>query len=451
MSLTDESCCVSVFDFIPSTDWAAIRARTSTADMTTEIQNAINHVAGVSGVGGGCVCLPAGTYQVDGTIELKKNVTLEGTGQRGSILRHTATGNVNCLESKWDINASTPVHIAVRSLGIVNTAGTANTGAGIYERGGTYVAFEDLLIENFKYGIILNQSELADIDLCTIQMQSLASIWLVNGHDITPTAAIGYTNRISVTRCQLNGASDGVGEGYCILDDGGVCHAFRDNNYNGSWTHIRAAGVSNLLVSGGEFEGAGDVSIHLTNTRRSGNPDGGGVGGCGAVLLENCALFPIANTASVQIDNCDHLTLLGNGFGGISGTAVASIVGMANANKVTEAGTSMAGNHALFDSAGPSTTRLYAATAGVFGTATYDPPSLALGASGPIQTMTVSGVQLGDPVEDVSFSLDSAGVAFHAWVSATDTVSYFAQNVGGANPTNLGSGTLRVKVRRRDF
>ena len=446
MSLTDESCCVSVFDFIPSTDWAAIRARTSTADMTTEIQDAIDHVADA---GGGCVCLPAGTYQVDGTIELKPNVTLEGAGQRGSILRHT--GSSHCLLSDWPVNSSTAVHIAVRSLGIINTAGGSNTGAGIYDVGGTYLSFQDLLIENFKYGIILNQSELVDIDLCTIQMQSLASIWLVNGYDLTPTAASGYTNRISVTRCQLNAASDGVGEGYGILDDGGVCHAFRDNNYNGSWTHIRAAGVSNLLVSGGEFEGAGDVSIHLTNFRRSGNPSGGGVGGCGAVLLENCALFPIVDTASVQIDSCDHLTLLGNGFGGISGTAVASIVGMNNANKVTEAGTSMAGNHALFDTAGLSTTRFYSQTAGLFGTATYDPPSLALGASGAIQTMTVTGVALGDPVEDVSFSLDSAGVVFHAWVSAANTVSYFAQNVAGANPTNLASGTLRVKVRRRVF
>lgn len=447
MSLTDESCCVSVFDFIPSTHWATIRDRTNTSDMTAYIQDAIDHVGDEEGAKGGCVCLPAGTYQVNGTIQLRKKVTLEGAGQRGSILRHTATGNINCLESLWDINSSTPVHIAVRALGIVNDNGANNTGAGIYERGGSYVAFEDLLVEGFRYGIVLNQTELADIDLCTIQLQSLASIWLVNGVDITPTAAPGYTNRISITRCQLNGAYDGVGEGYCILDDGGVSHSFRDNNYNGSWTQIRAAGVANLMVSGGEFEGAGNVIVHLSSLRRS----GGGVGGCGAVLLERCDFFPNPNRPAVQVDNCDHLTLLANGFGNSGNTAVASVTGMANVNKLTELGSSSASVGPLFDGTGAATARVYSTTAGVFGTATYDPPSLALGASGVIQTMTVSGARLGDPVEDISFSADQAGVVFHAWVSAADTVSYFAQNAAGANPVNLPSGTLRVKVRRRVF
>jgi hypothetical protein len=443
MSITDNSCCVSLFDFIPETQQAAIRARTSTIDMTATIQAAIDHIA--TSEGGGCLCLPAGTYRVQGTIQLKQKVTLEGAGQRGSILLHTGTGN--CLESIWPLNSSTPVDIRVRSLGIINNAGGSNTGAGIYEQGGTYVAFEDLLIENFKYGIILNQSELVDIDLCTLQLQSLASIWLVNGTDITPTASYGFTNRISVTRCQLNGAYDGVGEGYCILDDGGICHTFRDNNYNGSVTHIRAAGVGTLLVSGGEFEGAGGNNIHLTYFRRS----GGGVGGCGSVLLENCALIPTANHSAIQIDNCEHLTLVGNGFGNTSNAAVAIISGMTNVNKLTEAGSTTNSIGPLFDGPGGATARVYSLTAGLFGAATYDPPSLALGASGAIQTMTVTGVQLGDAVEDVSFSLDQAGVVFNAWVSAANTVSYFAQNVAGANPTNLGSGTLRVKVRRRVF
>jgi hypothetical protein len=447
MSVTDDSCCISLFDFIPETQQAAIRARTSTVDMTATIQAAIDHV---ENEGGGCLCLPAGTYRVNGTINLKKKVTLEGAGQRGSILLHTGTGN--CLASVWPLNSSTPVHIAVRSLGIINNAGANNAGAAIYEQGGTYIEFEDLLIENFRYGIVLNQSELVDIDLCTIQMQLLASIWLVNGVDITPTAHTGYTNRISVTRCQLNGASDGVGEGYCILDDGGVCHSFRDNNYNGSWTHIRAAGVVNLLVSGGEFEGAGDVIVELTYTRRSlvGNA-GGSVGYSGAVLIENCGLFPVLNRSSIKIVSCDHLTLIGNCFGNTGNAAVANVVGMNNANKVTEAGSSTESVGPLFDSPGLATTRFYSTTAALFGTATYDPPSLAPGASGAIQTMTVNGVSLGDPVEDVSFSADQAGVVFHAWVSAPNTVSYFAQNVAGANPTNLPSGTLRVKVRRRVF
>lgn len=83
-----------------------------------------------------------------------------------------------------------------------------------------------------------------------------------------------------------------------------------------------------------------------------------------------------------------------------------------------------------------------------YGTATYNPPSLAAGAKDTIQTMTVTGVALGDQVEDISFSVDLAGARIHAWVSAANTVSYYAINENGANPLDLASGTLRVTVRQ---
>lgn len=81
-----------------------------------------------------------------------------------------------------------------------------------------------------------------------------------------------------------------------------------------------------------------------------------------------------------------------------------------------------------------------------YGTATYNPPSLAAAAKDTIQTMTVTGVALGDKVDEVSFSLNLAGARIHAWVSAANTVSYYAINENGANPLDLASGTLRVKV-----
>ncbi len=83
-----------------------------------------------------------------------------------------------------------------------------------------------------------------------------------------------------------------------------------------------------------------------------------------------------------------------------------------------------------------------------YGSATYDPPSLAAGAKTTIQTLTVTGVALGDKVEDVSFSVNLAGARIHAWVSAANTVSYYFINENGANPLDLASGTLRVKVRQ---
>lgn len=83
-----------------------------------------------------------------------------------------------------------------------------------------------------------------------------------------------------------------------------------------------------------------------------------------------------------------------------------------------------------------------------YGSATVDPASLAAGAKTTIATMTITGAALGDRVEDTSFSLDLAGARIHAWVSAANTVSYYFVNENGANPLDLASGTLRVKVRQ---
>jgi hypothetical protein len=80
------------------------------------------------------------------------------------------------------------------------------------------------------------------------------------------------------------------------------------------------------------------------------------------------------------------------------------------------------------------------------GSATYDPPSLAAAAKTTIQTMTVTGVALGDKVDEVSFSINLAGARIAAWVSAANTVSFYFINENGANPLDLASGTVRVKV-----
>jgi hypothetical protein len=80
-------------------------------------------------------------------------------------------------------------------------------------------------------------------------------------------------------------------------------------------------------------------------------------------------------------------------------------------------------------------------------TQTFDPGSLATNAATALQTVTVTGAALGDAV-DVTFSLDAAGVQFLGFVSAADTVKYYAVNLAGANPVDLASGTVRVLVRK---
>lgn len=79
------------------------------------------------------------------------------------------------------------------------------------------------------------------------------------------------------------------------------------------------------------------------------------------------------------------------------------------------------------------------------GSASYDPPSLADGAS--VSTaITVEGAALGDFVESISFSQDLQGVQMTGWVSAANTVAVrFRNESGGA--VDLASGAVRIVVR----
>lgn len=81
----------------------------------------------------------------------------------------------------------------------------------------------------------------------------------------------------------------------------------------------------------------------------------------------------------------------------------------------------------------------------VFGSATYDPPSLADGV-GTTTTVTATGAAVGDFTK-ASFSLDTQGITVTSWVSAANTVSVRFQNESGG-VLDLGSGTLRVRVEK---
>lgn len=81
--------------------------------------------------------------------------------------------------------------------------------------------------------------------------------------------------------------------------------------------------------------------------------------------------------------------------------------------------------------------------AGLTGSATWDPSSIAAGAE-EAQEVTVTGAALGDFCL-VSFSVDVADLVLDAQVTVANTVTcVLANNTGGA--INLASGTVYVKV-----
>lgn len=304
------------------------------ADDTGALLRAVAAIAAAPS--GGALYVPAGSYRLTREILLPRGITLFGDGPVTSRLVWDHLGHG--LRKVEPINGSHNVFVTIEKLAISNTAGAANRGAGFYDTCGTQIVVRECWIAGWQYSIILDQSELVDIDLCEFSAPHHSGIWLVNGPDLTRGAAGGFTNRISVSRCQINGSGR-----YGILDDGGYAHAFIDNNYNSGRNHIRAAGVSGFNIRGGEFEGASEANIVLTFNTLGGR----GVGQSAAVFIQGAAIAPSAGNSAIAIDGVGYLTLVGNGFGNTGNPSVPLVRGMANCAAFFSAG------NAFFESVGP--------------------------------------------------------------------------------------------------
>lgn len=251
------------------------------ADDTAAIQAAIDHIASI---GGGTLHFPEGYYRVTSYLTLCANLHVRGAGKRGSYVVAQMTGgggstagenvrNGTAFYSNWPSNSSTTAAIRIEHMGFISTD-DSNVGAAFYDNCGSHIQLHDLYVSGFKYGAVLDQSELVDIDRCEFRLQNDggAGIYLVNGATLTPGNLVVVTNRISVARCQINQ----YGTVYGILDEGGYAHSFIDNNYNGCLNHLYLAGAQAFQVIGGQFEDCSGPSIVLDYRRLA---DGSGVGG----------------------------------------------------------------------------------------------------------------------------------------------------------------------------
>ncbi|HEY0598308.1 right-handed parallel beta-helix repeat-containing protein [Sphingopyxis sp.] len=148
------------------------------------------------------------------------------------------------------------------------------------------------------------------------------------------------------------------------------------------------------------------------------------------ILLENCSL------QATRIANNAHLAA-----GNVTRTGVTNNNTILNKMEV--------GPNAFLAGAGTIAAEYTGVSEGqlVAVSASYDPPALATGVPTPVQTTTVTGAAVGD-MATAAWSADLAGSAIFAWVSASNTVSWFIQNVNGSNPLNLASGTARLRVRK---
>lgn len=248
-------------------------------DDTTAIQNALN---AINTAGGGELYIPKGFYKISAYLTVYPNTIIQGAGQGATVLvsGHIGGGGANAMENLRNgscfrtaaaINSSTEIYVSIRDLTVKNT-NASNVGAGWFDTGGSKWSAVNVGFSGFKYGVVMEQSELADLEMCEFGGNITAGVWLNNGAPVlTPSAASGYVNRISINRCQFNEGSAAYG----IVDDGGYAHSYNDNNYNGCLNHIRIAGVSPCLVSGSEWEGAAGACILMHNQALNGTSVGG--------------------------------------------------------------------------------------------------------------------------------------------------------------------------------
>ena len=302
-------------------------------DDTAAIQAAIT----AAGTGNGnTVYIPAGTYICSAPINMAKYVTLQGAGQIATNLKWNTTGIG--LRMISPINASTGVFISIRDLGLENT-NASNVNGGFVDVGGTYINITNVLVVGFKYGFILDQSELVDIDLCHFTGQLEGGVWLANGN-YTPGASSQYTNRISIKRSQFNNA---VGTGIGIIDDGGYTHAFEDNNHNGGFHHIRLSGGAGVDIRGGEFEAASNTCIYMSATNSTGTGGSTNI----MVLLAGCFIVPALASSCVNVVT-SQLTIINCFFGNSSAIKV---VGLSTVANFFEAGNANGGGGVTYDGA----------------------------------------------------------------------------------------------------
>jgi len=271
---------LNVYKFLTETQIADVEARTKTLDLSTAMQAADTAAA----VLGRILYFPAGAYNYSTTIAKNNNTIWVGDGEDEGGLLGTElyyTGTSDAVQVNNTINQSNNGCYAIHDMAIV--CATATTGkAAFADVGSSHVTFRRARFVGNKYGLILDQSELVEVSKCGFASCGTGGLWLVNGADHTVGASGNYTNRITVEKCQFNLASTaGI---YGIIDDGGLSHTFRDNNFNGCDVQMRIAGMQGgLVIEGNQMEGSGTCGIQFKST-----------------TLSNAAAVTINQTASVR-------------------------------------------------------------------------------------------------------------------------------------------------------
>jgi len=334
---------VSVFDFFSAAQVSDVRARTGLVNVASAIQAAVDYATTV-----GCILFfPAGLYLIGTTTIVFKNfVTYRGSGKAdgvslGTFFRYTGTSDA--IQINNPVNSSTRADISIEDMWVHCTVRTAKKAA-IADLGSTFLSIKRVRVSGNDFGIILDQSELADLDECDFEVNGTSAagaLWVTNGADRTVGASALFTNRISVKRSQFNSNVGGI----AIVDDGGNVHVYEDNNCNAFANHGRFAGVVGLSIRGGEWESATSTILLFTNTSYH---SGGAVGQCTGIDFDGSPLFvPATGQSVINFTNGTDVKFGAVYFGN---TSAVKVIGTSNvANLIASGPIINAGGGATFD------------------------------------------------------------------------------------------------------
>lgn len=186
---------VSVLDFIPVAQHAAIKAGTTTYDATANIQDAIDSLSG-----GGELHFPCGTYRI--TAEL--TVSNIGVCIRGDN-RWTTTIRQDTLNAR--ILNITNQYCAVSSLGLTYGTGTPTNGATAIRSTGFFNHFADLTFKRSYNGLELvngNGQKIRDFEMLEYEnagvvVQNCSDIYIARAVFNAGTQARGIGGGLRLT------------------------------------------------------------------------------------------------------------------------------------------------------------------------------------------------------------------------------------------------------------
>jgi len=191
-------------------------------------------------------------------------------------------------------------------------------------------------VQGFQHSIIFDQTEVSTIVRChLIAGESNGScVWLANGN-YTIGADLGYTNRITISQCELNAVSTATAN---IIDDGGVNCSIIDNNLNAGLIGVRSAGRAGLVITGNESEAHGTCDIYLADTTSTGEY----VGSCVSPVIRGNVPISGGGGANIMVQSCEGGEIVSNHFGQAA-TAISLVGGSSNKAKglVIEANTKL--------------------------------------------------------------------------------------------------------------